>query len=73
VAFVTVLLGYLNSSKDLRGIIRGAYLEEAYRRTAKKQGNMMSKWEEWEVNAQMRGMRIYCPNGSNGKLLFKWE
>jgi len=48
-------------------------LEEAYRRTAKKHENMMSKWEEWEVNAQMRGMRSYCPDGSNGKLLFKWE
>jgi hypothetical protein len=39
-------------------------LEEAYRRTAKKHGNMMSKWKEWEVNAQMK---------KNEKLLSKWE
>lgn len=68
-----MLLGYLNSSKDLRVVIRSAYLEKAYRRTTKKRGNIMSKLEEWEVNVQMGRMGSYCPVGSNGKLLFKWE
>jgi len=71
VAFVTVLLRYLNSSKVLRGIIHSAYLEEAYRRTAKKHGNIMSKWEEWEVNVQMGEMESYCTVGRNEKLLSK--
>jgi hypothetical protein len=73
VASVTALLRYLNSSSDLRGIIRSAYLEEAYRGTAKKHENVMSKWEEWKVTVQIGVMGSYFSNGSNGKLLSKWE
>ena len=42
----------------MRGIICNAYLEEAYRRIAKKNGNLLSKWKEWEVTVQMGVTRI---------------
>lgn len=70
---VIVLSRYSNSSKVLRGIIRSAYLEKAYRRTAKKHENITSKWEEWEFTVQLGVMGSYCSNGSNGKLLSRWE
>jgi hypothetical protein len=36
-------------------------------------GNLLSRWEEWEVTVQMGIMGSYSPYGRNRKLLSKWE